>query len=84
MKNKTVKVLAIISITIIIIGILCWFGTDLIINQNDSFALLITLFGALALRLFIVICIVSSISLMWLIYGIIILIKKIRYTDQKK
>ena len=35
MKNKTVKILTIMSMIIVVFGILCWFGTDTLINEND-------------------------------------------------
>ena len=84
MKNKTIKILTVISIVIMIIGTMCWFGTDALINKSDSFTLLISLFGSIALRLLVVICTIGAIVLIWLIYAIIVLIKKIRQGDFKK
>lgn len=84
MKNKTIKILTVISIVIMIIGTMCWFGTDALINESDSFTLLISLFGSIALRLLVVICTIGAIVLIWLIYAIIVLIKKIRQEDFKK
>ena len=84
MKNKTVKILTIISMIIVVFGILCWFGTDTLINENDSFTFLLSLFGSIALRLLVVICTIGAIALIWLIYGIINLAKKITKGDFKK
>lgn len=84
MKNKTVKILTIISMIIVVFGILYWFGTDTLINENDSFTFLLSLFGSIALRLLVVICTIGTIALIWLIYGIIILVKKIKKGKFKK
>lgn len=78
MKNKTTKILAIISVVILGLGVICWFGTNSLINESDNVALLFSLFGAIALRLLIVSITGGLIGLIWLIYGIIILIKKIK------
>lgn len=78
MKNKTTKILTIISVIIIGIGIVCWFGTNSLINETDNIALLFSLFGAIALRLLVVVITVGIIAIMWLIYGIVILCKRIK------
>ena len=78
MKNKTTKILCIISIIVFVLGILCWLGTNSLINQTDNITFLLSLFGAIALRLLIVAITIGIIAIMWLIYGIIILYKRIK------
>ena len=78
MKNKATKVLTVLSVIIIGIGIVCWFGTNSLINETDNIALLFSLFGAIALRLLIVGITIGIIVIMWLIYGIVILCKRIK------
>lgn len=78
MKNKTTKILLIISLIILGLGIICWFGADSLINETDNVTYLFSIFGMMALKL-LVACITGGlISLIWLIYGIIILLKKIK------
>jgi len=78
MKNKATKVLIALSVIITGIGIVCWFGTNLLINETNNIALLFSLFGATALRLLIVGITIGIITIMWLIYGIVILCKRIK------
>ena len=83
MKNKITKILTIITIIIVGIGIVCWFGTNLLINETSNIALLFSVLGAVALRLLIVGTTIGIITLMWLIYGIVVLWKKIRDGEVK-
>ncbi len=76
MKNKTTKILLIISMVIILIGVVGWFGVNSLIDESDNVTLLFSLMGSVALRLLIVVLAFGLIALMWLVYGIVILFKK--------
>lgn len=82
-KNKTIKILTIISIIIMGIGIVCWFETNSLINETDDIVLLFSLFGTIALKLLIVSITIEIIVIMWLIYGIVILCKQIKNGNLK-
>lgn len=77
MKKKVPKILFIISIIIFSLGILCWFGIELLINETDDVTLLLSMFGILALKLLIFFITIGVVALIWFIYGMIILCQKI-------
>ena len=84
MKNKVVKILSIATIIILMIGTLCFIGADEIIDEYNTVTHFMSLLGCLTLKLMIIAYTLGIISLIWLIYGVIILVKKIKQRNLKK
>lgn len=78
MKNKILKLLIIISGLIVLVGILLFCGADSLIDETTSSTTLLSIFGVIAFRIMTIICTVGLVALIWLIYGIVILIKQIK------
>ena len=82
MKNKVIKILAIVSFIVLLLGTILFFSAntfvDKLLYSKDSFMVIIGIMSALALKLLIIFVTFSIISLIWIIYGIVILIKKIK------
>lgn len=83
MKNKTVKTLTILSVIIMVIGIICWFLTNSLINEIDSITSLFYLFLILGLKLLIVVATIGIVAMIWLIYGIVVLWRQIKNDNFK-
>ena len=77
MKNKTTKILTIISLIILGLGIISWFGTDSLVTETDNITSFFSILGMAAFKIFVVSITFGLIGLIWLIYGIIIVLKKI-------
>lgn len=77
-KNKATKILLIISLVILVIGFAICFLIGSSISQTNDLAQVVTTIGALLFQVLTAIITVSSIVLIWLIYGLIILIKRIK------
>ena len=69
MKNKSRKILMIVSIIIFILGILCCFKTNSFMDKNESIISFFSIFGLVAF--------------LWSIYIIVLLSKKIKTGDAK-
>ncbi len=89
MKDRTIKILLIISIIIIIIGLILgfplvdYFGNT-IINNSDRFTSLLGILGLVALRLIIIIVTFGIVIAIWLVYVIIILLCKVKSKIENK
>ena len=83
MKNRITKILLIISLIILGLGITFWFGTNSLVNENDNVPYLFSMFGMVALKLLVICITVGLIGLIWLIYGFLVLIKRIRISQFK-
>lgn len=83
MKNKTIKILSIISGIILLMGIICWFGTNPLLDETDTIISLFSVFATIAVRTLIILLTGGIIASIWLIYGIIILFKKIKNNNVK-
>ena len=81
--KKSAKILAIISAIILIIGIICFIGTESIVDNSNAITAFFSIFGLIIIRVLIVFITLGSIILMWLIYGIVLFVKKLK-TDEKK
>lgn len=77
-KNKTIKILAIVSFVILVLGIIIWFLIGSSISHTNDLAQAISIVSALLFQIIVAIITVSLIALIWLIYGLIMLIKRIK------
>ena len=83
MKNKTPKILAIISVILLIIGAILFIETKSLVSEENVVTAIFSILGVLFLRVIILCGTTGTIALMWLIYGLVHFIKKLK-TDANK
>ena len=84
MKNKTTKILAIVSIIIVVIGTLLSFTTNLTVPEDNAILSLFGLYMSTIIKLFIIAFSLGIVCLIWIVYGIIKASKNIKKGENKK
>ena len=84
MKNKTTKVLTIVSTVIVVIGIILSFTTNLTIPEDNAILSIFSLYMSTIIKIFVIAFSIGIVCLIWIVYGIVKASKNIKKGENKK